>query len=376
MSPSSLRILMTHPSSDLYGSDLQLIESLDALVDAGHSVKLLMPNSGPLDSLAHRATVDHRAFTVLRKSMLTFGGLTRLSLTALPEMWRLLRFLRSTKPDVLYVNTITLPLWVIAGRLAKVPTLVHVHEAAEGGRLARLIHLPLLFAGEIIANSRTTRDALLRLWPSLRHRTSVIYNGVPDYGSNPASSPIDDLVVVIGRLSPRKGVHIALEAVAMLRQKGVRIQLHVAGTPFFGYEWYEKSLRQRAEREDLRGSVTFLGYVRPIHQLLERASIVVVPSYGESFGNIAVEAMLAARPVVASRVPGLVEVLGGGAVGRLFKVGDPESLATELNILLSDPTGRGRLAREGRDLAVRAYGIEEYRIKIVDRVQDLAQDQT
>ena len=134
--------------------------------------------------------------------------------------------------------------------------------------------------------------------------------------------------VVVGRLSPRKGTMVALEAVARLRAGGADARLDVCGSVFPGYEWFEAELRERAGRADLAGAVAFHGYVSPTRPLLEAADVVLVPSFGESFGNVAVEGMLAGRPVVACDGLGLGEVLSGAPrTGRLVPPGDADALA-------------------------------------------------
>ena len=105
-------VLVAHPSADLYGSDLQLVESVGGLTAARWDVVVTLPQDGPLsDRLrAAGAAVEVLPVPVLRKSLLSPAGLARLTRdtsVALPAMVRRLRALR---PDVVYVNTVTVPL--------------------------------------------------------------------------------------------------------------------------------------------------------------------------------------------------------------------------------------------------------------------------
>ena len=140
---------------------------------------------------------------------------------------------------------------------------------------------------------------------------------------------------------------------------------------FPGYEWYEEELRERAAQPDLAGHVKLLGYVHPTWPVLYDADAVIVPSRVEPFGNTAVEAMHAERPLAASRVQGLAEVVTDGVTGLLVEPGSPRALADALLSLAADP-GRARaLARTARREAAERFGVERYRRAMAEVVDDL-----
>jgi glycosyltransferase involved in cell wall biosynthesis len=166
--------------------------------------------------------------------------------------------------------------------------------------------------------------------------------------------------VLVGRLSPRKGTDVALEAVALLRQAGRDVRLTLCGSVFAGYEWFEDQLRARAAEADLAGGVELVGYADP-WEWFARADVVVVPSRVEPFGNVAVQAMLAGRPVVASRTQGLAEIVRDGETGLLVPPDDPAALAGALAELLGDPSRAAALAQAGRRDAAERFGAQRYR---------------
>lgn len=363
------RILIAHPSADLYGSDLQLVEAVIALRRAGSAVRVVLPVRGPLIERLEDAGARCRVvpFPVLRQSVLTRRGLPPFAASLGPSTSSLVGLLRWARPDRLVVNTLTIPWWVAAGRLAGVRTIVYSHEAeAQRGRaVSTALTAPLLAAHRVVANSRATAQVLTGAIPALRAATVVVPNGVPDPGEPaPARrrSPGDPLrTVVVGRLSPRKGTMIALEAVALLRRR-VDVRLDVVGSVFTGYEWFEARLRERADQADLAGAVTFHGYVNPTRALLEAADVVLVPSFGESFGNVAVEGMLAARPVVACEGLGLGEVLRNAPrTGLLVPVGDPREMAGAVGALADDPERCRAMGLAARTEALARFSMAGYR---------------
>jgi glycosyltransferase involved in cell wall biosynthesis len=97
--------------------------------------------------------------------------------------------------------------------------------------------------------------------------------------------------------------------------------------------------------------------------LLAAADVVAAPSLSEGQGIVALEAMAARKPVVASRVGGLEETVKSGITGLLVKPGDPGELAFGLLSFLSDPQAAQRMGQAGRELVEREYTVE----KMVER---------
>ncbi|GHG56655.1 glycosyl transferase [Flavimobilis marinus] len=379
MPAATRHVLVAHPSADLYGSDRQLVESVRALVEVGVTVTVTVPAPGPLCGVLREAGADVVvvAVPVLRKALLNPRGLVGLALGTPAALVRLVRLVRRLRPGAVYVNTLTIPHWTLAARLTGTPVLVHVHEAEEeGSRLVRqLLVSPLLLAHRVLVNSAAARAATA-LVPGIDQRCHIVYNGVPG-----PPSPQDlrarvagdrALLVLVARLSPRKGVDVALEAVARLVAEGRDVRLTVCGTAFAGYEWFEDELRARAAQADLAGRLTFAGYVHPTWRALADSDVVLVPSRAEPFGNTAVEAMRARRPVVASRVQGLREIVEHGRTGLLVTPGSADELAAAVRSLLDDPALGGRLAAAGEAAARTRFAPERYRAEIRSAVAEVA----
>ena len=135
----------------------------------------------------------------------------------------------------------------------------------------------------------------------------------------------------MGRLSERKGVDVALEAVAALREAGLHATLDIAGSAVAGNDGMVGALHDRAEDSSLRGAVRFLGYRDDVWNVLAGCDVLVVPSRREEgFGNTAVEGALAARPVVVSDTSGLREASAGLASMQRVEPGNAEALRDAL----------------------------------------------
>lgn len=160
----------------------------------------------------------------------------------------------------------------------------------------------------------------------------------------------DPHLLYVGRQTPIKGLETLLDAMARLRAGGSRARLSIVGgdadEPLVGHE---AALRERLGRLGLGETVTFVG-AQPQDRLAAwyvAADATVLPSYYESFGMVALEAMACGSPVVASRVGGLQSTVRDRVTGLLVPDHDPAALAEALGRLLGDEDLRWRLGREG-----------------------------
>lgn len=338
---SARTYLVVHPGAELFGSDRMMVESVRGLREGGTRVIVALPQDGPvIDELrAAGAEVVLLPMLVLRKALLRPSGWGSFAAGALKGAAAAWRLLVRQRPDAVYVSTITLPQWPVIARARRVPVVVHVHEAeASASRLISVgLYAPLLAARRIIVNSDFSRRTLGSALPRLLSRAEVVMNGVagpPAITPARASVP-DPRLLYVGRLSPRKGVHDAIAAVATLRRNGVPASLTILGSVFSGYEWYEAELRAAgaALGDD---AVRFLGFQSDVWPILADHDVLVVPSVlDEPFGNTAVEGILAGRPVIATDTSGLREAAGDYQTTFLVPPSDPEGIANAVKNLVA-----------------------------------------
>ena len=151
----------------------------------------------------------------------------------------------------------------------------------------------------------------------------------------------------VGRLHHSKGWDVLCSAAGYVRREVPRAVFVVVG---------EGSERERLEHLAAGAAVRLLGYRESARSLIAGFDVLVVPSRFEAFGRVAVEAMLAGVPVIASNVGGLPEVVDD--CGILVSPDSPQMLARETIRLANDPTLRADLAMRGRRRARELFGIE------------------
>lgn len=168
------------------------------------------------------------------------------------------------------------------------------------------------------------------------------------YRAGLAMTPGDPLLLVSGRLEVQKGHAVLLRALPGLRQIFPRLKAVFAGA---GSQ--REALMAHAAEAGLSEAVHFAGFQRDMAAWLVAADVVVLPSWFEGLPLAAVEALAAARPVVATAVDGTVEVVRHEQTGLLVPPGDAAALGAAIARLLSEPELAQRLAGTGFEWAQR-----------------------
>lgn len=371
-----MKILLAHPAADLYGSDRMAVLAVCAMVNRGHTVTVVLPTDGPLHDRMRNAgaQVWVVATPVLRKANLSLLGCIAMAWQVLTSGHRVAAAIRAAAPDVVYVNTIVQPWWILAARRRRLRVVVHVREAESqiSARVARIIHLPLLMADVVLCNSRATKSCVTSALPSLNDRTSVVYNG-KDWSTYRRKGPVRESELVrcsvIGRLSPRKGQDIAIRAVAALIAKDINLTLTLVGTVFPGYEWYERKLRRTVDELGIAGRVTFIGFQEDIRPVLGCTDIAIVPSRVEPFGTVAAECMAAGVVTIVADVQGLTEIVSDGRNGLTFRSEDHRDLARCCEWAIRHRDQARLLAESGSRDVPRRFSLERYERAVISALE-------
>ncbi len=380
MIQAGLRLLVVHASAELYGSDRALLTLIDALGPLGVRATVVLPEGGPLRARLERAGAKVATAPV---GKLTRARLARLlppvGLVGLAgESARAQRALDAALDpdafDAVHSNTIAATAGAVWARRHGLPHLWHVHELIERPALVRRALAALLAWGadRVVFNSAATR----RCWVDVRHdlaaRARVVpYGVVPRPASPEAAAALRErlaipkerpLVALVGRVSRWKGQALLIAAAERAAARGAppASYLLVGGTPP-GQPEHLARLAARIARSPLRERLLVLPYQEDVGAVWAACDVAVVPSTDpEPFGIVAVEAMLAGRPVVAAAHGGLTEIVRPGETGLLTPPRDADALAAALVTLLRDPARRRALGERAREVAQARYALAPY----------------
>lgn len=173
-----------------------------------------------------------------------------------------------------------------------------------------------------------------------------IYNGVADVASGGHTAGSDVRIAFAGRLSPVKGVDVLLSALAQLERAlagEIAVTLEVMGT---GPQASE--LKELAVQLGISDRVHFLGYVPDAAERLSECDVFCLPSREDMCPLVCVEAMSQGKPVVATEVGGLPELVVPEHTGLLVPPDDVKALCAALLRLVEDPVLRKRMGIAGR----------------------------
>ncbi len=290
-------------------------------------------------------------------------------------LWTAWRF----RPDIIHVNNE--PLCnrgsVLAGKLLRIPVIAHVRGDQQGSlSMGWFFKLPDHF----IPVSRWVSESIGRLGVPVEKRT-YIYDGIEldkldlkaDGSAFRSQHGIpDDVFVVglVGLLIPWKGQRLFIEAVRQLVTKMPdAIFAIVGGTPEECAD-FERELLQLVSEPGLLGKVVFTGHVKNMPAVYNGLDVVLSASTSpEPLGTMIIESMTMARPLIAPRHGGAVEMIEDGKTGLLFEPNNATSLAETILAFYRAPTLREQLGIAARVHALKTFSVEEH----VRRVEEIYQ---
>lgn len=156
-------------------------------------------------------------------------------------------------------------------------------------------------------------------------------------------------IVCVGMLRPDKGQNFLFDALALLKARGLALTLVLAGSATAESADYEADLRAQAAAAGL--TVHFLGYRDDVSELMQMADLVVIPSLTEAQPRVAVQAFATGRPVVASAVGGVPEIVHDGQTGWLVPPAQPQALADAIGRVVENPAEAAKVAEGARRMA-------------------------
>ncbi|MGH7855182.1 MAG: glycosyltransferase family 4 protein [Candidatus Binatia bacterium] len=342
-----LKILHIDPEKNWGGGETQVLGLLKHLAAKGHHSDLLAHPSGLLFARCRSLNIKTQAI-VMRNDLDVRCVAT------------LRRLIREISYDIVHFHTKrahTLALWLPRGkRRPKYVVTRRMDYAESRGWYTNLLYNRRVDG--VVAISQTIGNVLLSAGVD-KEKIRVISSGIdPRIFENigPRKAAFNNATVVgcLGALEERKGHRYLLEAAAILKADGMKIQYKIGG---------EGPMRARLEEDvarlDLGDEVRFMGFVTDTAQFLAGTDIFAMPSSYEGLGIAALEAMAAGKAVVATRVGGLTESVVDGSNGLLVQPRDPADLASAIAKLARSRSLAESMGSEGRERVRQKFSLEK-----------------
>lgn len=273
------------------------------------------------------------------------GGL-RAVINFIPALLRLIHIMRRERPRIVHCFLFRASMM---GRLAAClcpgPAIIAAVRVNEQSWLKyTLERLTRSLVSHYTTVSEEVRQAMIARAHVPPDTITTIYNGI-ECALQEISGPcpparMETRLALIGRLHRQKGHSVLLEAVAIIINSNRRVHLYLAGD---GPD--EDLLRQQASTLGIADSVTFSGVVDDVVAFMADIDIVVLPSLWEGMPNVLLETMAAGRPIVATNLPGIEEMVQDGISAVLCEPGLARPLADAIMRLMDDPGMARSLAR-------------------------------
>lgn len=351
-----LRILQMCSSSAVSGAERHVFSLAVNLRQRGHFVKVVTPGSGWMTAALLTEEIPHHA-TPMRGS----GWMKTLGYTV--------KQIRKQKIDVVHTHlTRSAYIGYAAGLVTRVPIITSVHIANNDNIYRRLAR----GQNRLVAVSDFVRGMLHGRGVPDRF-IDTVYNGT-DLLDIPATDPLvtkrslnipdeRQVVSILGRVCREKGHVEMIRAMKSIAGEHPDAHLMLIGRVVPGFE---NELEEELQNANLHDRVTLTGERHDVPALLDSVAVSAMPSYIETFGVAAVEAMARSKPVVASRVGGLPEVVKDGQTGILVEL-EPDDIANAVSYLLTNDQERLMMGERARQVVEERFTT----IKMVDRFESI-----
>jgi len=373
------KILFVHQSSELYGSDKTLLLLMKYIDKQKFYPVVILPNDGPLKIELEKENIEvfitpviklHRKMFTPKNIFLLINQL-RQGFSTLNDLHKKHRF------EIIYSNTLAVLIGYLFAWINNIKHIWHVHEIIESPKTASKIFSFLLSRKSnffVIYNSNATAN----FWKSFSKKAKhyeVITNGLELPNENISSNEInlirsdffkvkDEVVIaLVGRINRLKGHKVVINAIEKVDKKLYKILF--IGSSVENQEFYIDDLKRIIKEKKLTDNVLFIPFNNQIDRVWQAVDIAVVPSTEpESFGLVAVEAMLAKKPVIASNHGGLTEIIKHNETGFLIEPSNVQELTNAMELLINDKELRKEMGEQGYIRAVEDFSILKHVSKI------------
>ena len=350
--PPTILLVSTH-GEIVGGGEISLLGLLKGLDRSRWNPVVVVPSDG-------RVAAECRVLG-LPTHLIPLPTLRHPGAGILRSLRRLVCLARETGVALLHANGSRAMFYAgLTGRLARRPVVWHVRVAERDVVFDRLLGT---LARAIIVNSRAVGKRFSSVSSA---KVRCIHNGVdltrfsprcPPHTLRAALSLPQGVPVVgsIGRFVAFKGYGYLLEAAHLIQQSRPDVCWILVGDGELRAE-----LEAQAHDLGLHERVRFTGWREDVPDILALCDVFVLPSVGEHFGRVLIEAMAMAKPVVATDAGGVPEIVIHGETGLLVPPGQPKALADAALTLLSDPAGAARLGLAGRQRAEEFFSLSRH----------------
>jgi len=379
----NIAILDHYP--DIGGAEASLLTLLKNIDQSRFRVTVILPSEGRFSKELRNTNVDviiiHLPFALigLKRGRALKSLLLLIAYFSPVQIFfiKLCIYLRKNKFHFILTNTTKAHFYgSLAAWLCSTPILWRFHDLLSTPDFSPWVIRSILFFGKrfpkkILAVSRLTKDHLVKNGLN-QDKIEVIFNGIdPEFFEvkNVSKNIREELklenrvklVGCLGRILPQKGQKSFLLAISGVIQKYPETFFLIIGDLFLKEKTYQKELLEIIKKNGIERHVRFTGFRDDVRDVIRTLDIVVFPSIApESFGLSILEAMALGKPVVATRVGGVCEMIEDGRNGILIEPNHPEQISDRIIQLFSHKDMYDRIGQRAKETANKKFSLKNY----------------
>jgi glycosyltransferase involved in cell wall biosynthesis len=363
------RLLFLDHTAALGGGEIALLRLVEAIDRRRYEPVVVLFSDGPLVSKLRESNIECHILPLsndviqTRKDGLGIASLLQIGavFSAVGFLISLAQLIRCLDVQIVHTNSLKSDLLGgIAARLAHRPVIWHVRDRISSDYLPPAVasvfrELCRLIPDRVVTNSHAT---MRTLGPNPPSRYKVVHDGTvvpaeaPPLGTSPR-------IGLVGRIAPWKGQDVFLLAAARLREKFPQAKFLIIGSALFKESEFEAHLHKLSADLHLADTVEFTGFRDDISEAMSSLTMLVHASTTpEPFGQVVIEAMALAKPVIATNGGGIPEIIEHGRSGMLVPLADDQAMADAISRLLSNPAQAAEMGRLGRQRVSEFFTIQ------------------
>lgn len=292
---------------------------------------------------------------------------------------RLFKLFRKEKYDLLHTHNSRADVYgILSGKMAGIRILMaSIHGYQDYDRINPMFKLRGFilrkFANRIITISNALKDLISKNEQIDKGKMDTVYYGLDflamggerkDIRKEFAIDKDSSLLVDVGRLIPVKGHEYLIHSLKNVVSLFPKTKLFIVGEGIL-----EESLKDLTKRLGLENHILFTGHRRDVPDFMNEADLFVFPTLGEGFGLVLLEAMAFKKPIVATRVMSIPEIVEDGKSGLLVPPRNPEALAEAIVQLLKDKDRSKEFGKRGHEILLSKFSTERM-VEETERIYD------
>jgi glycosyltransferase involved in cell wall biosynthesis len=358
-----IRLLTISPTCEIGGSELNLLRLLQHLDKDEYEILHLIPYPGPLADEFKKASFQVKILDMSRIRRF-INPLKHIAffLNFFPTVFKIKKIIENNRIDIVCTSSMVNPYGALAARLANKPHVLMVVEYLTVLRITipyfYLLSDKIICCSNMVSRMFKKSDKVLVYYPGID-----INEFSPDSDGKALKEKLGiskNLVGMVTRLAAWKGVEVFIKAAKYLNDD---VKFVIFGQPVMGKERYAAKLTRIIEDSGLKDRVTInLEYrYKDIPSVIAASDVLVHASLRpEPFGLTVIEAMAMAKPVIAAKLGGPVEIISDGIDGMLIEPGRPQVLASSILMLLDNPEIARKIGMMAREKVLKKFDIKNY----------------